>query len=169
MSLIMCEKMEPPPLPLSYWFGAEVTKSGLHFFKVRELGGSISICHQDELSPADHSSLQRGRTGKTRRATGKISIYLVVFGSRRQAPSSWTFLISPFAQHLLSPCSAPVSWPAPYLDHTLLCTATQPDRMMEQDKFFANESPAHFPFKKKKKSPQWFGLCCHHWLQWPHR
>lgn len=131
---------------LSYWFRAEVTKSSLHFLNVRKLGGSVSICHQNELSPADHSSLQRGRTGKTRQQAKLASIY-DVFGCCFQVHSSWTSLHSPFAQHLLSPCSSPVSWPAPYLDRTLLCTAMQPDRTREQ---VFGKRPAQFPLKRKK-------------------
>lgn len=41
----------------SYRFRAEVTESGLHFLDVGELCGSVSVCHQNEPSPADHGSL----------------------------------------------------------------------------------------------------------------
>lgn len=135
-----------PYKTLSYRFRGEVAKSGLQFLNVRKLGGSIGICHQNELSSADHSALQCGRI-ETMRQQAKL-----VSGRWVQVHSSWTPLVSPFAQHLLSPCSSPVSWPAPYLARTLLCTAMQPERRRGQDKsFLATESPAHFPFKKKKK------------------
>lgn len=76
MSQILCEKTKKTKQKtLSYRFRAEVTKSSLHLFKVRELGGSVSICHQDELSPADHSSLQCDRTGKTRQQAKLASIW----------------------------------------------------------------------------------------------
>lgn len=50
------------------------------------------------------------------------------------------------------------------------CNATWTNNGTSQSLFFCHWMSNTFPAKKrKKKSPQWFGLCCHHWRQLPHR
>lgn len=86
-----------------------------------------------------------------KRDNRQISIYWGAFWCCVQIHSSWTSLVSPFGQHLLSPCSSPASWPAPYLVRTPSCTAMQPDRTTEKESSLLRLKIQHFSISVKKK------------------
>lgn len=136
---------------LSYQFRAEVTKSRLCFLNVRKLCGSISICHQNELSSADHSSLQWGRTGNKRQQSKSASRCIWVLHSSRQQLNIFGLTIRtapPFPLFFTSVMTRTLS--GPY--SLVYCNATWRNNGTGQSLFFCNWMSNTFPAKKEKKN-----------------
>lgn len=168
MSQIMCEKMEPSPFHTG--LGLRSQRAASTFSRSENLvapsASAIRMSFPLQIIVPFNAAEQGRRDGQ-----------------QAELASVWTYLGAvakrPAVGHFWSHHSHSTSFPPvlhqchdPHLIWTILSCVLQRNLTEWWNKisFFANECPAHFPFKKgKKKSPQWFGLCCHHWLQWPHR